>query len=140
MVCSHHRASPAAPLQPLALPGGHAGGLQLLPDQALLRPVLHLLQPAQSLLALHVPAAGRQHTSISLRVSKHVRERVFHHIYPFSTVSNRYFPASSTDTSGRPIWTHLWPMPKLSRARWPMANIKTINVISHYIFSYLKSI
>ncbi len=79
----YHRPSPAPPLQPLALPGGHTGGLQLLSDQALFWPVLHLLQPTQSLLALHVSTA-KTRKLISMCVSNY-----FCHIC-------RYFPTIST--------------------------------------------
>lgn len=56
---THHGSLPAPPLQPLVLPGGHARGLQLLPDHPLLRTVLHLLQPPQGVLAVHLSATGR---------------------------------------------------------------------------------
>lgn len=55
-----HWASLVPPLQPLVFPGGHAGGLELLPDHALLRPILHLLQPTQRLFVLHVTAKSRE--------------------------------------------------------------------------------
>lgn len=127
-IVSYHWASSAPPLEPFALPGGHTGGLELLSDQTLLRPVLHLLQPAQSLLVVHVPAAVRQEIMIvSLSVNKNVCELVLHHIY--------HFPPYSTDISLQAaqilvvdrygfFW---WPMLILLRAGWPMSNIKPIN-------------
>lgn len=51
---THHRASPVPPLQPLVLPGGHAGRLELLPDRALLWAVLHLVQAFEGLFILHL--------------------------------------------------------------------------------------
>lgn len=71
-VCAaDHWASLVPSLQPLVFPGGHAGGLELLPDHALLRPVLHLLQPTQSLLVLHVTAKSRETTLGSRKFFAH---------------------------------------------------------------------
>lgn len=61
-MCTYHWASPAPPLQPLMLPGWHTCGLEFVPDHALLRAVIHFLQPPECFFILHVTAAGRHKT------------------------------------------------------------------------------
>lgn len=71
-----HHGAPAAPaFQPLVPPGRHAGGLQLLPDHALLRPVFHLVQPPQG---VHLPAAAAG-TGEALPGRNNLREQVQQH-------------------------------------------------------------
>lgn len=59
MILPYHWAFAAASLQPLVLPGGHAHGFQFLPDHALLRSVLYLLQTPGGQLGGHVSASKK---------------------------------------------------------------------------------